>query len=162
PLCARWGAAYALCAATGPRREALDTLFETLAIDDGDLRWAALDLVIRMAERDRAAIVERLIEVAETGAAAARKRALYGLRGLEAGERRAVAAAENALAGSDIELRLAALSAYARLSSDPSAAASRVASLVADGDERMRRAAAATLGAFGVRSPEVLSVLRKA
>ncbi len=160
---ARWGAAYALAAIDALPFEALDTLLETLGLDNGDLRWAALDLVRRAVARYGRPVIDRLIEAAEHGSAAQRKMALYGLRDLEVREPACVAAAERALAPeADIELRLAGLAALVRLAIDRAAAARCVTRLLDDSDERMRRVAAATVGALGDRSPEVLAALARA
>jgi HEAT repeat protein len=162
-LGARWAAAYALSLAGFRDHETLETLLEVLGAPDGDLRWAAADLLQRAAASDRAWVIDRLNRVAEgEGSAAARKMAFYALRTLDARDPRTVAAAERAIDAEDMDLRLAALSAYARLCGDRIAAALRIARLIADADERVRRAAAATVGALGVRRPEVLSALDEA
>ena len=159
-LHARWAAAYALSLAGFRDREILETLLEVLDVSDGDLRWAAADLLQRAAASDRAWVIDRLNRVAEgEGGASARKMALYSLRTLDVRDARTVSAAERAIGAEDVELRLAALSAYARLSDDRIAAALRLAGLIADADERVRRAAAATVGTLGVRRPEILHAL---
>jgi hypothetical protein len=61
-----------------------------------------------------------------------------------------------------IEVRLAALAAFAALASDKPGAAERVAALVDDADDRMRRAAAAALGQLAVGTDVVLDVLNRA
>src|SRR5437870_453881 len=78
----RWGAAYALSLLGAPPRETLPVLLETLGEDDGDMRWAAARIVVRM--RDEPELVGMLAELAVRGRGSQRKMALYCLRDLEA------------------------------------------------------------------------------
>lgn len=156
----RWGAAYALSAGGEARLDVLDVLVEVLGSADGDLRWAASDLIRRVAERHRAPVLSRLIPVAREGSGNQRKMALYCLRDLEAGGPELCEAAARALESADLGVRLAGLSALARLA-EPSVAAARLTSLLDDHDPRLRRAAAGTLGMLGHRSQAVTAALRR-
>lgn len=155
----RWGAAYALSLIGPLPLDALPTLLDVMALDDGDLRWAAAELVKRLAATDRAAVVQRLLAAAAEPAAQ-RKMALYCLRDLAVGE--AFGVALDAVKGGHIETRLAALAVIAAVHPDPAAAARRMAMLVEDPDPRMQRAAAGTLGGLGVSFEEVVDALRRA
>ena len=155
----RWGAVYALSLIGPLPPAALPTLLDVLGVDDGDLRWAAGDLIKQLAARERSSVVAALLAVARA-AAPPRKMALYCLRDLGVAE--AVDAALSALADGPIETRLAALSLLSAVHPDPAVAAQRIAALIDDGDPRMQRAAAATLGGLGVRTDAVMSALRRA
>src|SRR5207245_10762758 len=71
----RWGAAFALSLAGDPPAATLPVLLETLGADDGDLRWAAASIVLRLS--DRAALIESLRALVTGGIAVQRKMALY-------------------------------------------------------------------------------------
>jgi HEAT repeat protein len=156
----RWGAAYALSLLSAPPWEALPVLLECLGIDDGDVRWAAADILVRM--RVEGDALDELRVLSSTGTAVQRKMAAYCLRDLgtrlPAVEQTLLAAVEDA----DPGVRMAAMSALARLSSDRVAVAQRLVRLLGDPDPGVRRAAAATLGAVGQRSDTVLTALRAA
>ena len=156
----RWGAAYALSLLGVPPPETLPVLLETLGQDDGDMRWAAARIVVRM--RDEAGLVPMLAELATRGSGPQRKMALYCLRDLEAVPADAERVAIAALGDPDVGVRLAALSTLPAVAIDRAAAARRVLSLLDDPDGGVRRAAAAALGKLGVGSEEVVAVLRAA
>jgi len=155
----RWGAAYALSLIGPLSLAALPTLLEVLNSGDGDLRWAAADLLKRLAERQRDAVVDRLLAGARASGNQ-RKMALYCLRDLDvaAGFDAAVAG----LAEGDIESRLAALALIAKVHPSAAVAAPHIVTLLDDADPRMQRAAAATLGSLGVSSGEVIDALHRA
>ena len=156
----RWGAAFALSLAGDPPAATLPVLLETLGADDGDLRWAAADIVVRL--RDRATLVESLRALAGSGNAAQRKMALYCLRDLDARTPEVEQAVLRALGDDDHDVRLAAVATLARLASDRAAAAERLVHALERGDERLRRAAAAALGILRERSAPVVAALRAA
>src|SRR5262245_41317743 len=60
-LSLRWGAAYALAVMRRLPLDALPTLLDVMALDDGDLRWAAADLLKRLAESERTAVIPPLL-----------------------------------------------------------------------------------------------------
>jgi len=153
----RWGAAFALSLAGDPPPATLPVLLETLGADDGDLRWAAAGIVVRLHER--AALVESLRALVASGNAAQRKMALYCLRDLEARTPAVEQAVLHALGDADRDVRLAAVATLARLARDRGAAAAKLVHALETGDERVRRAAAAALGALGERSAPVLAAL---
>lgn len=155
----RWGAVYALSRIGPLSLTALPTLLEVLNSDDGDLRWAAADLLKQLAERHRGAVVDRLLAGARASGSQ-RKMALYCLRDLEvaAGFDAAVAG----LAEGDIESRLAALALIAKVHPSATVAVSHIVALLEDADARMQRAAAGTLGGLGVSTGEVIDALQRA
>ena len=154
----RWGAAFALSLAGDPPAASLPVLLETLGADDGDLRWAAAGIVVRL-QHERAALVESLRALVASGNAAQRKMALYCLRDLEARTPAVEQAVLHALGDADRDVRLAAVATLARLARDRGAAAAKLVHALETGDERVRRAAAAALGALGERSGPVLAAL---
>jgi len=156
----RWGAAWAL-ALRGPLPvEALPVVIESLGADDGDLRWAAAGLVVRLGPE--AHVVPALSALTASGSPAQRKMALYCLRDLGVRAPDLDRVVVRALADPDRDVRLAAMSALARLTTDAPRAAACLVDALATGDDRVRRAAAAALGALGERSPAVLAALEQA
>jgi hypothetical protein len=139
--------------------DALPTLLEVVGLDDGDLRWAASELIKQLAAVDRERVVAALL-VAARDPAAQRKMALYCLRDLGVAEASDIAL--DALADPHRETRLAAVALLAKVHPDTSAAARRIAALVDDADPHMQRVAAATLGSLGVSLPEVRAALDRA
>lgn len=154
----RWGAAYALALMRRLPLEALPVLLEVMGLDDGDLRWAAAELVKQLAVADRGVVSTHLLAAARNPGPN-RKMALYCLRDLEVVEASDIALA--ALADEQLETRLAALALLAKVPPDPAAAASRIAELIDDADPRMQRAAAGTLGGLGVHTNDVIAALRR-
>ena len=154
----RWGAAYALSLLGPPPPETLPVLLETLGQDDGDVRWAAARIVVRM--RDAPGLVRTLADLAARGTGPQRKMALYCLRDLDAMAADAERIAVAALGDPDVGVRLAALSTLPAVAIDRAAAARRAASSLDDPDAGVRRAAAAALGKLGVESEEAVTALR--
>jgi len=156
----RWGAAFALSLAGDPPPAVLPVLFETLGADDGDLRWAAAAIVVRVP--DRAALAEGLHGLLRGGDAVRRKMALYCLRDLEMRTPEVEQAVLRALDDADRDVCLAAVTTLPRLVLDREAAAARLVRVLESGEDRVRRAAAVALGILGERSAPVLAALRAA
>ena len=78
----RWGAAYALSLLGDAPPVTLPTLLEALGSDDGDVRWAAGNILARL--RGDTALVDALQQLLGTGNPAQRKMAAYCLRDLDA------------------------------------------------------------------------------
>ena len=156
----RWGAAYALSLLGRAPQVALPVLLKALGCDDGDIRWAAGNIVVRM--RDHPGLIDALRDVLATGNAAQRKMAAYCLRDLDVRTPETEQALLAALHDADTNVRLAAISCIARLAIDRAAAAQRLVDLLGDPDVSVRRISAAVLGPFGERSAAVLAALRAA
>jgi HEAT repeat protein len=160
----RWGAAYAL----GLIDDALDlrampTLIEALASSDGDIRWAAAELVVRLGKRDRTAVGERLLMLSREGNLNARKMALYCLRDIGGTSEELLGAAEQCCADNHSLLKMAALSLISRIGNSGERAAHLALHLLEDDpDEGVRRCAAVALGHIGDRSPRVIDALQRA
>lgn len=157
----RWGAAYTLGRALPPGPELWPAALETLALDDGDQRWAAAELACAIARRHHE-VLEAIRGELGSASATRRKMCLYCLRDL--GDPDAPRLAIGVLADADTGVRLAALATIARIepgcAAAHAAAAAVAAMLAADGDPGVRRAAAATLGKLGAPGPAVLAALR--
>jgi HEAT repeat protein len=156
----RWGAAYALSLVGEPPAATLPVLLDTLGADDGDLRWAAAGVVVRVV--DRAAVVDGLGRLLGGSNAPQRKMALYCLRDLGVRTPETERAITGALGDADRDVQLAAMATLARLALDRGAAAARLVRVLETADARLRRAAAAALGALGERSTPVVAALRTA
>lgn len=156
----RWGAVYALSLVGAPPPHVLPVILDALGADDGDVRWAAAAILLRLA--DRATLVDRLRGLAQAGNAAQRKMALYCLRDLGARSAEVEEVILRAAGDGEVDVRLAAFAALARLARDREAAAERLLVVLATGTERERRAAAAALGTLGERHARVLAALRAA
>ena len=160
----RWAAAYAL----GLIDDALDLracqpLMETMASSDGDLRWAALELIVRLGRRFPSHIRAALLALQEGDNANGRKMAIYAMRYLGIRDAAALAAASRACAAKDSQVRLAALSFFKEAgAADGPAIEVVLACLQNDPDKGVRRAAAYTLGYLGHRSERVMATLREA
>ena len=133
----------------------------TTALDDGDVRWAAAELIGRT--EPRATAVAGLLPLVRSGNAPQRKMALYCLRDLEAAGEDVERAALAALDDADGGVRLAAMATLTRLAkSDRSAAAAGILKALNAEDPRERRAAAAALGDLGLDTDAVRAALENA
>jgi HEAT repeat protein len=161
---ARWGCAYALGLIDGALDlRALPPLLEALANRDGDVRWAALELLVRLGRHHQGAIRDRLLELMEHAGANSRKMALYGLRDLGMRDAAVVASVCKACACADSQVRHAALSFLKQAGAgNPESVEVVFERLKSDADEGVRRAAAYTLGYLDDRSARVLAALREA
>ena len=160
PAGQRWGATYALSLLGDAPPVALPTLLEALGSDDGDVRWAAGNILARL--RGDAVVVEALQRLLSAGNAAQRKMAAYCLRDLEARSPATERALLATLHDRDTNVRLAAISCLARLAIDRAAAAQRLIALLADPDVSVQRVTAAVLGLLGDRSDAVQAALQAA
>jgi HEAT repeat protein len=163
---ARWGAAYALglVGLEGALDlRALPSLVEALSSDDGDVRWAAAELVVRLGRKDRDAVSNRLFELARSGNLNARKMALYCLRDVGGSREALLAIAESCCSDHQSLLKMAALSLVSRVeNSGDRAAALAIRLMENDPDGGVRRCAAVALGHIGHRSARVTEALTRA
>ena len=156
----RWGAAYALSLLGDTPPVTLPTLLEALGSDDGDVRWAAGNILARL--RGDSALVDALQQLLGTGNPVQRKMAAYCLRDLDARSPAVERALLAALHDPDTYVRLAAISAIGRLALDRATAAQGLIELLADPDASVYRVAAAVLGLLGERSDAVRAALKRA
>jgi HEAT repeat protein len=160
----RWAAAYALGLIDG----ALDLragqpLLDALAKSDGDVRWAALELVVKLGRRHPDVIRSRLLAMLRDGDAHSCKMSLYALRNLGMRDSAVLAAVRGVSGATDSQVRLAALSFIRELSGADEAAVDIVLERMgSDPDPGVRRAAASTLGHLNDRSERVVAALREA
>jgi HEAT repeat protein len=145
----RFGAAYAL-GAVGDEVLTLDTaaaLCEGLGNSDGDLRWAAAELMVRLGRVHPKEIGEELLALVSSANPAARKMALYCLRDLGARDSRVLQAVAAAVGDLDAHVRLAALALLSGSFADHDTAAQLMLErLESDREVGVRRAAAVALG----------------
>ena len=157
----RFGAAYALARLGAPPPAALPALLAALALDDGDVRWAAAELIGRT--EPRATAVAGLLPLVAGGNPPQRKMALYCLRDLEVAGEEVERAALAALDDADGGVRLAAMATLTRLAkSHRSAAATGILKALNAEDPSERRAAAAALGDLGLDTDAVREALEDA
>jgi HEAT repeat protein len=153
----RWGAVYALGRLGLVELPMIPPSLEALAQRDGDVRWAAADLLATCARVHPERVVSALLAAATDQEPERRKMALYVLRDV-APEKDAVhAAVLQGLRDPAVGVRCAALSALARLEPTPLSACDLVLGLVRhDPDPGLRRAALCALGILGrgVRNAE--------
>jgi HEAT repeat protein len=161
---ARWAAAYALGLIDGALDlRACAPLLDALGNSDGDLRWAALELVVKLGRRHPGPIRDRLLALQERADANSRKMSLYALRDLGIFDPVALAAVRKACISADTQVRLAALSFLKHAANaDPEAVDIALTCLKSDPDQGVRRAAAFTLGYLDDRSDRVVAALREA
>jgi HEAT repeat protein len=161
----RWAAAYALgqIGSTAFAMDSADALCEAMADDDGDIRWAATNLMVRLGYNNLAEIGARLLKLAATGDRNARKMALYCIRDLEIAGPELLAVVENSVHDPDVHVRLAALSVLSRLR-DASGQAVRIMleCLKSDSDAGVRRAAASALGNIQNATADAMAALASA
>lgn len=124
-----------------------DVLCEAMGDDDGDIRWAATNLMVRLGRENLAEIGARLLKLAADSDHNARKMALYCIRDLEIAGAELLDVVESAVHDSDVHVRLAALAVLARIR-DASGQSVRIilACMKSDPDPGVRRAAASALG----------------
>lgn len=163
---ARWGAAYALglvAADDALDLEAMPILIEVLSSNDGDVRWAAAELVVRLGRKNRDAVSRQLIALADSVNLNARKMALYCLRDVGGPRDELLAVAENCCRDHQSLLKMAALSLIPRVENPGDRAAALAIRLLEDDpDGGVRRCAAVALGHIGNRSPQVTEALTRA
>jgi HEAT repeat protein len=156
----RWGVVYALARLGEPPESVLPVLFEAMATDDGDLRWAAARIVVDQVRSP--SLAGRLLAATADPRPELRKMALYCLRDLAVLGPESEARCRAALADGATGVRLAGMSALARLAEDRGAAARALLPLLDDPEAGVRRAAAATLGRLGGDGREVAAALERA
>jgi HEAT repeat protein len=156
----RWGATYALSLIGSLPVQARETLFESLGSADGDIRWAAVDILLRLPDWYTAA--DELCDLLAQGGPAQRKMAAYTLRGLKQRRPRVQAALSAALLDAEPSVRMAAVAALLHLAIDRTAATESACRLLSDPDAGVRRATAALLGELGVAGKVAIEALRLA
>ena len=161
----RWAAAYALAqiGAGAFAMDSADALCEAMADDDGDIRWAATNLMVRLGRDNLSEIGARLLKLAADSDHNARKMALYCIRDLEIDSPELLAVVEGAVHDSDVHVRLAALAVLARIR-DASGQSVRIIleCMKSDRDPGVRRAAASALGNIRDAGADAMAALASA
>jgi HEAT repeat protein len=161
----RFGAAYALGSIdeNSLTLDAAAALCEALDDADGDVRWAAAELIVRLGRDHPEDVGARMIAMARSGKPVARKMALYCMRNLAIGSADALDAGLAAIQHDDAHVRLAALALLSACFTGHAGAAEQVRErLNTDHDPRVRRAAAVALGHLRSCSDHTLDALRRA
>jgi HEAT repeat protein len=162
----RWGVAYALGLVTldgALNLAAMPNIIEALSTNDGDVRWAAADLVVRLGKEHREAVSHQLIGLARSADANARKMALYCLRDVGGPREELLAVAEACCADHHSIVKMAALSLLTRIGdADERGANLAVRIMQDDPDAGVRRCAAVALGHLGNHSALVTDALVRA
>jgi HEAT repeat protein len=161
----RFGTAYAL-GTIGSAAFTIDTaepLHEALGNPDGDVRWAAAELIVQLGRRYPSQIGAELLALARTGNPAARKMSIYCIRDLGLADDKILDTATAAARDDDVHVRLAALALLAETFAQQEAAATLMLErLDTDRDPGVRRAAAIALSGTRCRSARVVEALQQA
>jgi HEAT repeat protein len=162
----RWGVAYALGLVTlGGALDlaAMPNLIEALSTNDGDVRWAAAELVVRLGKEHREAVSHQLIALARGVDPNARKMALYCLRDVGGPREELLAVAEACCADHHSIVKMAALSLLTRIGDAGERGTNLAIHLMQnDPDAGVRRCAAVALGHLGNHSALVTDALVRA
>ena len=149
----RWPVAYTLGQLSQPSSSCLDTLIEALGSEDPDIRWATLQLLIRLGKNDRR-ILPLVSDLLNSGSPTQRRMAVYCLRDLGLEDR---SVQLQCLGDTDPLVRVAAVTALSKqsqLSEDVLSVLVRLNSN--DTDSRVRNAAGFVLERLGI-SPDKFS-----
>ncbi len=149
----RWPVAYTLGQLSQPSSSCLDTLMEALGSEDPDIRWATLQLLIRLEKNDKR-ILPLISELLNSGSPTQRRMAVYCLRDLGLEDR---SVQLQGLGDTDPLVRVAAVTALSKQSQLSEDVLSVLVRLNAnDTDSRVRNAAAFALERLGI-SPDKFS-----
>jgi HEAT repeat protein len=153
----RFGAAFTLARLEPPGPRLLPALVEALASADGDVRWAAVKLLVE-AGRLHGEVLPLLIGLARSGEnPVVRRMATFALRELAPDRAEAAEVLLAGAADTDLHVRRAATTAMASLLDPPrSVAAHLLSALRSDPDAATRRLAALALGELGAGQPHAL------
>lgn len=155
----RWGAVFASAEAGRTDDVTYAGALEALASEDGDVRWAAAEIVRRLSLTVDGR-GERLAALVSAKSANARKMALYCLRDLGRIDESMLV---KALKDEVVFVRLAALAAASRLGSSGPALRAQIVSLLAEDEEPgVQRAAAAVLGPLAGDDKDAVAALQLA
>ncbi len=149
----RWPVSYTLGQLFQPSSSCLDTLMEALGSEDPDIRWATLQLLIRLGKNDKR-ILPLVSDLLNSESPTQRRMAVYCLRDLGFEDR---SVQLQCIGDTDPHVRVAAvlaLSKQSRLSEDVLSVLVRLNSN--DTDSRVRSAAGFVLERLGI-SPDKFS-----
>ncbi len=148
----RWPVAYTLGQLSQPSSSCLDTLMEALGSEDPDIRWATLQLLIRLGKNDKR-ILPLVSDLLNSGSPTQRRMVVYCLRDLGLEDRPVQL---QCLGDSDPLVRIAAviaLSKQSQLSEDVLSVLVRLNSN--DTESRVRNAAGFALERLGISTNKV-------
>jgi len=143
----RWPVAYTLGQLSQPSSSCLDTLMEALGSEDPDIRWATLQLLIRLGKNDKR-ILPLISELLNSGNPTQRRMAVYCLRDLGLEDR---SIQLQCLGDTDPLVRVAAVTALSKQSGLSEDVLSVLVRLnTNDTDSRVRNAAGFALERLGI------------
>jgi len=149
----RWPVAYTLGQLSQPSSSCLDTLMEALGSEDPDIRWATLQLLIRLGKNDKR-ILPLISELLNSGSPTQRRMAIYCLRDLGFEDR---SVQLQCLGDTDPLVRVAAVTVVGKQSGLSEDVLSVLVRLnTNDTDSRVRNAAGFALERLGI-SPDKFS-----
>jgi HEAT repeat protein len=153
----RWGAAFTLARLEPPGPRLLPALVEALGSPDGDVRWAAVRLLVETG-RLHGEVLPLLVGLARAGEnAVVRRMATFALRELAPDRPEAADVLLAGASDADLHVRRAATTAMAALLDPPrQVAAHLLATLRDDPDAATRRLAALALGEIGAAHPHAV------
>jgi HEAT repeat protein len=157
-----WAFAYVLAKLPQPSATAIRILLESLDHREPDIRWAIALLLTRLA-RTEGAIAGLLLELSRRGTVNQRRMAVYCIRDLALRDEASLQALLAATGDVEPTIRVAAVTSMKTRSDGGAAARGRLLELfLADGDVRVRNAAAITLAQLGSDSEDFMAALRAA
>ncbi len=149
----RWPVAYTLGQLSQPSSSCLVPLIEALGSEDSDIRWATLQLLIRLGKNDKR-ILPLISDLLNSGSPPQSRLAVYCLRDLGLEDR---SVQLQCLGDTDPLVRVAAVTALSKQSQLSEEVLSVLVSLNAnDTDSRVRNAAGFALERLGI-SPDKFS-----
>lgn len=161
PAHAQWGAIYAFALMDRLPADALPVLLGVLGSHDGDVRWAAVHMLVRLKGEPGVAVALRA--VVRAGDAMQRKMAAYCLRDCGFATPETESALIDRMSDEHPEVRLAAVSGVARLACDRARVTRKLLAMIFDDPSPgVCRAVAVALARVGHGSPEVIAALRRA
>jgi HEAT repeat protein len=154
----RWGAAFTAARIEPPGPRLLPPVVEALSSADGDVRWAAARVVVEIG-RSHGEVLPLLLAMVRSGERAIQRRmATFALRELAPDSVEAAEVLLGATRDIDLQVRRAAFTATASLTTPPPGLARRLLEAVhEDDDAASRRLAALSLGEISRANPQAIS-----
>ena len=154
----RWGAAFTSARLSPPDPALLPALVEALASPDGDVRWAAVKLLVETGRLHPQVLDVAIGLLRGADRPVVRRMATFCLRELAPDNPRAAAALLDASRDQDVHLKRAACTALAALLDPPPEVPARLLeALDSDVDPVTRRLAALALAELGAQNPAAMS-----
>jgi HEAT repeat protein len=155
-----WALAYVLAHLAHPPALSIEVLLKDLGNPDPDIRWAVLLLLVKLA-KEHTGIVDKLLDLIQSGTSTQRRMAVYCLRDMKEGA--TLAALSQALNDPEAAVRVAAITSLRTLPELSKATLDRLLQMLShDTDARVRCSTAAVLGQVGPITDDVRDALKNA